>query len=58
MRWHIFLWKQLEKIVLKIFGSLVVLLHSMCFWMFLKTALKKVERRVISPIENILNVLL
>jgi hypothetical protein len=58
MRWHISFSEKLKKVVPKVLGRLVVLLHNVSFRMFLETTLKEVERGVISIIEDVFNVLL
>jgi hypothetical protein len=57
MRWHVSFAEKLKKIVFKVFGCLIILLHDMRFGMLLETTFKQVERGVISPIEYILDIL-
>ena len=57
VRRHVLFLEKLKKIVAEVFGSLIILLHGMSFRMLLETTFKKIERRVISAVKNIFDVL-
>lgn len=57
MRRHLDLPQQFEQVALKVLWRFVVVLHDVGLRMFLQAALKQVERRVVTSIQDILDVL-